>query len=70
MTKADDPKTDNRGDKIDPSWPGDSPDGGHPVSELAADRQGSLSPYGDVTFPVDPETLPYVHPKTEINWES
>jgi len=48
---------------IDPTWPGE--DGEHPVTELAADRQGALSPFGDITFPLD--TVPYVHPETEIN---
>jgi hypothetical protein len=48
---------------IDPTWPGE--DGEHPVTELASDRQGALSPFGDVTFPRD--TVPYVHPETEIN---
>ncbi|GAA3437970.1 hypothetical protein [Kutzneria kofuensis] len=55
-----------RPERIDPSWPhieGEK----HPVSELATDMQGALSPFGDVTFPVDPETLPYTHPVTEIN---
>jgi hypothetical protein len=46
---------------IDPHWP----DGDHPVTELAADRQGALSPFGEVTFPL--ESVPYVHPQTEIN---
>lgn len=50
--------------RIDPSWP-DLPDGEHPVSELASPVQGSLSPFGDVEFPLD--TVPYVHPVTEIN---
>jgi hypothetical protein len=57
------PKT----DKIDPKWPAESYEHGHPVSELASDRQGSLSPFGDATFPVPPETLTYVHPVTVIN---
>ena len=35
------------------------------MTELAADRQGALSPFGDITFPLD--TVPYVHPVTEIN---
>ncbi|WP_206785262.1 hypothetical protein [Amycolatopsis sp. MtRt-6] len=48
---------------IDPTWPGE--DGEHPVTELASDRQGALSPFGDITFPLD--TVPYVHPVTEIN---
>jgi len=50
--------------RIDPSWP-QLDDGDHPVSELAADRQGSLSPFGEVTFPLD--SVPYEHPETEIN---
>ncbi len=50
--------------RIDPTWP-TLPDGEHPVSELAAPTQGSLSPFGDVEFPLD--EVPYVHPVTEIN---
>lgn len=50
---------------VDPTWPGE--DGEHPVTELSADRQGALSPFGDVAFPLD--TVPYVHPETEINWK-
>ena len=56
-----DPAQDN---KIDPTWP-KLPDGEHPVSELAAPTQGSLSPFGDLDFPLD--TIPYEHPSTEIN---
>jgi hypothetical protein len=48
---------------VDPTWP----DGDHPVTETNADRQGSLSPFGDVEFPVPSETLPYIHPVTVIN---
>lgn len=51
-------------ERIDPSWP-QLQDGEHPVSELAADRQGSLSPFGDVSFPL--KSVPYEHPETEIN---
>ncbi|WP_083840111.1 hypothetical protein [Saccharomonospora xinjiangensis] len=55
-------KPDNRKQhRIDPEWP----DVEHPVSELAADRQGALSPFGELTFPLD--SVPYVHPETEIN---
>jgi hypothetical protein len=50
--------------RIDPAWPQLS-EADHPVSELAADRQGALSPFGDVTFPLD--AVPYEHPQTEIN---
>lgn len=51
-------------DSVDPAWP-ETADGEHPVSEAATDRQGALSPYGDVTFPL--ESVPYEHPETEIN---
>ncbi|AZI57252.1 hypothetical protein EH165_02830 [Nakamurella antarctica] len=51
---------------VDPTWPA-ADDGSHPVSELNTDRQGALSPFGDVTFPLDPADLPYVHPTTVIN---
>lgn len=61
------PKADAASDRIDPKWPGGENGHDHPVSELAADRQGSLSPYGDEEFPVPADTLPYVHPVTEIN---
>ena len=53
-----------RPDRIDPTWP-DLPDGEHAVSEVASTAQGSLSPFGDVEFPLD--EVPYVHPVTEIN---
>ncbi len=47
-------------------WP-KLPEGEHAVSEFNSDRQGALSPFGDLSFPLDPATLPYVHPKTVIN---
>jgi hypothetical protein len=50
--------------RIDPDWP-HLPDGEHPVSELASPVQASLSPFGDVEFPLD--TVSYVHPETVIN---
>lgn len=53
-------------DRIDPAWPRD-PDGKSPVSELASDRQGSLSPFGDVSFPLPEGSVPYEHPVTRIN---
>lgn len=54
-------------DRIEPTWPEKPANAAHPVSELAADRQGALSPFGDVTFPLPVEDLGYEHPVTEIN---
>ena len=54
-----------KSDRVDPTWAGDDDNGSHPVSELTSDRQGALSPFGDVTFPL--ESVPYQHPVTEIN---
>jgi hypothetical protein len=51
--------------RIDPHWPADDDHGQHPVSELAADRQGALAPWGDLVFPLD--SVPYIHPQTDIN---
>ena len=51
---------------VDKGWPTTSPDD-HAVSELATDRVGALSPYGDVVFPLPADQLPYLHPVTEIN---
>ncbi|GAA3460052.1 MULTISPECIES: hypothetical protein [Saccharothrix] len=56
-----------RPERIDPNWP-EAPEGDkHAVSELAADVQGALSPFGKVTFPLPVEELGYHHPVTEIN---
>lgn len=52
-------------DRIDPSWPEELPDGGHPVSEIVSTLQGASSPFGEIEFPVT--EVPYVHPVTEIN---
>lgn len=51
----------------DPRWPVDVSRGEHAVTELASDRQGSLSPFGEVSFPLSEDQLDYVHPVTEIN---
>lgn len=51
---------------VDNGWPTRDPED-HPVSELAADRVGPLSPFGELTFPVPPSTLPYIHPVTVVN---
>jgi hypothetical protein len=50
----------------DPTWPEPSA-GEMVVSELVTDRQGSLSPFGEVTFPVPAGSLPYQHPVTVVN---
>lgn len=51
---------------VDNGWPTTDPED-HPVSELASDRVGALSPFGDVAFPVPSDDLPYVHPVTIVN---
>jgi hypothetical protein len=51
---------------VDNGWPPTGPDD-HAVSELATDRTGALSPFGDVVFPVPSNDLPYVHPVTVVN---
>jgi hypothetical protein len=55
-----------KGRYVDNGWPvldGDD----HAISEVAADRTGALSPFGDITFPVPAEELPYTHPTTVVN---
>lgn len=52
---------------VDPGWPQDLEPGQHAVTELIAHHAGADSPFGSITFPVDPETLGYVHPNTVIN---
>jgi hypothetical protein len=59
-------KAASRSDRVDPQWP-EGDDGSHPVTELASDLQGALSPFGTVTFPLEPGKLPYRHPVTKIN---
>ena len=55
-----------RSERTDPAWP-EIPGGDPPVSELASPTQGALSPFGEVTFPLPADELPYVHPETKIN---
>lgn len=54
-------------ERVDPTWPGVDDLGKSPVSETAADRQGALSPFGELVFPLPADELPYRHPETEIN---
>ena len=51
----------------DPRWPADVSRDEHAVTELVSDRQGSLSPFGEVTFPLPEDEVTYVHPVTVIN---
>ena len=37
------------------------------IRELVSDRTGALSPFGELSFPLPSDDLPYVHPVTEIN---
>ena len=60
-------KAEGKSDRVDPKWPSESYEHGHPVGEFTSDRQGSLSPFGDESFPLDAKHLPYVHPVTVIN---
>lgn len=53
-------------ERIDPSWP-KLEDPKDAVSEFLADKQGALSPFGDVTFPLTEGSVPYEHPSTVIN---
>ena len=61
---------DNKSQKsryVDNGWPEVDGEDDHAISELAADRTGALSPFGDVTFPVPADDLPYTHPVTVVN---
>lgn len=60
---------DNKGKKryVDPGWPEIDGDDDHAVSELATDRTGALSPFGEITFPLPADELPYVHAVTVVN---
>ncbi len=51
---------------VDNGWP-EVADDDHAVSELATDRTGALSPFGEVEFPLPAERLPYMHPVTVVN---
>lgn len=51
---------------VDKGWPTTDPDD-HAVSELATDRTGALSPFGDLAFPLPADDLPYLHPVTVVN---
>lgn len=51
----------------EPSWFA-SDDGGPPLTELLAENQGSLSPFGeDTTFPLPTSALRYEHTTDKPN---
>lgn len=52
---------------VDPGWPATDGDDDHAVSELATDRTGALSPFGELTFPLPTDDVPYLHPVTVVN---
>lgn len=52
---------------VDPGWPDTHGDDDHAVSELVSDRTGAMSPFGELTFPLPAEQLPYTHPVTVVN---
>ena len=51
---------------VDNGWPATDQDD-HAVSELATDRTGALSPFGELVFPLPATDLPYLHPVTTVN---
>jgi hypothetical protein len=61
-----DKKANDKKKYVDNGWPVVG-DGDHAVSELATDRTGALSPFGEVTFPLPADDLPYMHPVTVVN---
>ena len=65
MDVADKKRQKNR--YVDNGWPELSGDDDHAVSELATDRTGALSPFGELTFPLPADELPYTHPVTVVN---
>lgn len=52
---------------VEPTWFA-SEDGGPPLTELLAENQGALSPFGDdATFPLPASALNYEHPTDKPN---
>ena len=52
---------------VDPGWPAINGEDDHAVSELASDLTGASSPYGELTFPLPVDEIPYTHPVTVVN---
>lgn len=52
---------------VEPTWFG-SEDGGPPLTELLAENQGALSPFGeDARFPLPASEVNYQHPTAKPN---
>jgi hypothetical protein len=52
---------------VEPTW-GQSEGGGPPLTELASETAGALSPFGeDHAFPLPPNKLRYAHPQDTPN---
>jgi hypothetical protein len=52
---------------VEPTW-GQSEGGGPPLTELASETAGALSPFGeDHAFPLPPVKLRYAHPQDKPN---
>ena len=64
--KAENKAAEKKAAGVDPTWPEGAPDD-HAVTEFIADRQGALSPFGELEFPLPADEIPYVHPVTVIN---
>ena len=58
---------DNKNHYVDNGWPVLAGEDDHAVTELASDRTGALSPFGDVVFPLPADELPYLQPVTVVN---
>ena len=57
----------NKKQYVDNGWPALAGEDDHAVTELASDRTGALSPFGDVTFPLPAEELPFIQSVTVVN---
>ena len=42
---------------VDNGWPASDGEDDHAISELAADRTGALSPFGELTFPLPADEI-------------
>ncbi len=57
----------NKKQYIDNGWPDLTDGDDRAVSELATDRTGALSPFGDLVFPLPADELPFIQSVTVVN---